>query len=1153
MLEFLKVENRGIVDLIVSFFYDHFYGGVIPLFCIVVFLSILGYYAYFTKIYSVYKKDEKNGNIFKKKYLEERQKAKSYSVDGIFSIIELYISKVIGFVVSRLDKIEFKAFNEFCVKLFGIKLDVAKRAEYVVKEFPINDNEFFHHKERAFDIDAQFSAVQQGRFVNGKPVSDYMEFYIPIQKWKNIFTQALIVFLSSFVLFSVVIIPNNTIGYVAPNIKEDNYYLNAKSEIIENPKLSVFGDADVWTKEGEDELNAKVEEYALAMGMIKIDEAKGWNYTSWGWIIKGGYAIALCISLSFFFSYIVYRRVSLVRAYKNPFIADNVEEAGAIKNAGLLRTEKIKIAASNKKAINFDRNAPLLFVGKTSGLAQDFGVVEALNIASVMYLSCFDIMQNVLIFGGTGGGKTFAIIRPLFQKILKISKMYENDVEKQEEIWDTKFSKLTEKAIKEGYLNEYKSIPWALLNVGSVLMDIKAQLPVDFSTTIAAFNLKKKPLIIGGKIENGEYSFDLIFSTPEKFIAFLGSVNSQLGGDGKSDMWTKQSMEKITCYMYVSFLFSKTNAGLRFMMDNKFKCWSPKFLYEITTVGGENLLAHCIYHITEELSTTAGQLKLGKYINDTVINSIKELLEGWYKLKQEAPETAMGIKVNMGADLSIFNNAEIAGFTSCYSEHSINLNEIYGRHTQFKMDTGTYSQGAKLVLLAGKTIIYENAKTRQSKYADRTLSMTKYISDNLSGNVPTVIDITYAPVDKLSDLGRELQNEFMKSMDDLKKEIGSIYDEEKTSYENLEYFVSEYARLKNSNEILKTPFSEDINKLVVRAIGIHDAFMNGESFAKQSIVLSKGFDKSVFTVKPNETAEQKRLRESLLLAYYRYEEARKLLDRDMVFFIKDEDQQLITIDKKGVCESDASFLNINRSTRVGFINASQHLSAYQAVVNEKSIVDNYTANHRTTFNMAVDDKDTVAAISTLVGKSTRYENKEAGNKLNIDGEASDQIIYAGLNKELEENWDVPHNPYIYADVFDLENEDVLGNFKDFGKTALWQIMPAKVQSMKLHYFKPDEILGYENFGRDEKNLKNDSNARDVAQSVDNLIKQAEEKYNTLVRDGTKENIDVVTDALFMKQSNAYCLVKLQRAGRTVVEQFDVNSNAHMNAQEEMIG
>lgn len=1155
MLEFFKADGRGIVDLVVQFFYDNFYGGVIPIFFIVLFISMIGFFIYFKKMYLVLKSS--NGDEINEKYLVKKQVVKSYSLDSIFSLIELYISKVIGCVVSVLKgRFELKIWNEFLTRLFFVSaspLNVESRAKYVVKEFPIEENEFFHHKERAFDMDAQFSAVQQGRMVNGKSVADYMEFYIPIERLKNIFTEALVVAAASFVLLSIIISPANTLGYVAPNIKQDNYYLNAKNEIIENPKISAFGDADVWTKQGEEELNAKVEEYALAMGMIKIDEANGWNYTSWGWIIKDGYAIALCLSLSFFFSYIVYRRVSLVRAYKNPYIDGNIEEFGALKNKFLLNTHKIKLAASNRKAMNFDRNSPLIFIGKTSGHIQEFGVVGALNIASVMYLSCVDIMQNVLIFGGTGGGKTFAIIRPLFQKILKISKMYEDSVEKQELIWDTKYSLLTEQAIKEGYLNEYKAIPWAKLNVGSVLMDIKAQLPVDFNSTIAGFNLKKKPLIIGGKVEDGEYSFDLTFKTPEKFIAFLESINSQLGGEGKGDMWNIQSMKKIKSYMDVAFLFSKTNAGLRFMMDNKFKCWSGKFFYELINIGGNNLLAHCIYHITEELSTTAGQLKIGAYINDTVINSMKELLVSWYELKKDAPETAMGIEVNMDADMSVFNNSAIAAFTSCYSEHSINLNEIAGRHTQFKMDTGNYAQGAKLVLLAGKTIIYENAKTRQSKYSDRTLSMAKYISDNLTGNVPSVIDITYAPVEKLSELGRELQNNFMKSMDDIKKEIGSIYDEEKTSYENLQYFVAEYKRLKDTSAILVTPFDSEVNQLVVNAINLHEAFMNSESFAKQCIVLGKGFDKSVFAVKPNETEEQKRLRESLLLAYYRYEEAKIILDRDMIFFIKDEDQQLITIDKKGVCESDASFLNINRSTRVGFINASQHLSAYQAVVNEKAIVDNYTANHRTTFNMAVDDNDTVTAISKLVSKTDKYENREAGENLMVDGVKTDQVIYAGLNTELEKNWDVPHNPYVFADVFDLENEDVLSNFKDFGKTALWQIVPNKVESLKKHFFKPENILGYENYGRDEKNLKNDSNLRDVVQSVSTQVKQAKDDYSKLKDESIRKDVEVITDALFMQQSNAYCLVKMQRAGRTVVEQFDINTNNHMDAQNELIG
>ena len=170
-----KIDNFSIIDIFIFFKEYIGAGGLISL--VFIALTIL-YFKGMSNTKKIANEEKEHGFSLEK----TKFKASTKIFNGVNLVLDTLIGKWVGvihkntwaYTLQALDKVLPDAVIE---KVVGLNRNFQERVDYMNKEFPLKENNFWHHKERAPDL-LDTSPIISGRWFNGEKVEKYLPAFI---------------------------------------------------------------------------------------------------------------------------------------------------------------------------------------------------------------------------------------------------------------------------------------------------------------------------------------------------------------------------------------------------------------------------------------------------------------------------------------------------------------------------------------------------------------------------------------------------------------------------------------------------------------------------------------------------------------------------------------------------------------------------------------------------------------------------------------------------------------------------------------------------------------------------------------------------------------------------------------------------------------
>ncbi|MBY4717553.1 TraM recognition domain-containing protein [Ralstonia mannitolilytica] len=1036
----------------------------------------------------------------------------------------------------------------------GMNFSFKHRVDLAQQHFDESQNAFWWNKTRAIDFRNR-SPVISGKWFNGKPVEDYLPYLISQKTIYRIIKNSVIVFLTSFVIFAVIYKPQVYIGWLAPSTKQA-LVKDIAEKMVANPSLVPEFRKDFWNAEEQAAVNSQVQQMAEPFAARMINNAQGYNYYWFGFLFKNGLLTDLFISLAIAAFFI---RRSYYKSYKSlhiPYIADSHEIAGYEKKVTKIDTHKRALSAANKRATNYDRKSPLIAGYISTGLFEKKGVIGALPAYTPIYQSILDKSQNTAGFGGTGSGKTELLVKPEIMSWFHIKNMYYNQQQAYNEIFDPRLNQLTPKAIAEGYLDTYRPLPDNPMSVSLSMMDIKGQIWKDLIPFIEEAHLSDDFIKIGAG--DDQYSVDPLANVYDasKLRDILNSIMSQLGSKDEGDFWNKKSKQLIEKFADLAILYHRTTKGYKYMTREMTKIWSLMFIYRLVCLDNDNhLLSHCVYSIFEEAELHPE--RMADVLTEQRVQSIQELMTNWLELS-EAKETQIGMKANMNSIMSDYSNDKLRPFLTGLGNNVIEIKEFWRLICAFDFPMEKYSTTGKTLLLMIKTLIFEEAVNRQSRFATRVIEISDFFKEAYPNLMVAEASVEAMPVLWLSkqqsvELLAKYQDRCEMIMEQLSKDKkGNFVKWESGHYQTeLKKIVSKFPDEPTVHEYHE-PMTAEILENAKKALEVAGKIRDLEPrFAeiKKSLEIAI-VDGSMFNSLETDSEEVKKTKREHMALFYEYQDAKTRIKREHMLFLGDEYQELITLDKSGGCMSDYNFWNIARSTNTKGFLLTQTINAYEMKIGKEPAA-NFLNQMRTQIYLSTEDKTTSEAVSKLAGVSDVFESPLLNKTLKDNGKDTDFIIYDNFNayissaietnKNLQANKqpllkEYPYTENIFANGESIEVKDD-GDFSQLFSSIFNKKEAFDIPSMKNHFLDEKGIKEYKAEGSDATGVR--SNSDQIQDGWARTQDEMENKYQAYLRDGFRKDAYIISESDFNEQSNVHGFIVAQRAGMVLKEQVIV--------------
>jgi len=984
-------------------------------------------------------------------------------------------------------------------------LSFKSRVKMAEEEFDKGENAFWWNKERAPDFRG-ISPVISGRWFNGKPVENYMPMLAAPRNFYQVVKAGVLVFVVAAVLSLAIYHPDMSFGFTPERVLADQIVA-----VVKNP--AVWGSDQVTEDQKEDRA------YSMVLG--------------------SDYTIFTRVFFSLFFAlgvagvFVERRYFVMFKKLGVPFVKDNYEEFAYHNRIEEIRTYKRNLSAANTRATGFSRNAPLVCNFQSSGAFEEKGVLNTRRAGQPLTLSLEDMAQNTQTYGGTGSGKTELILKPMAKAVCMLKNQYLRYEESYSELFDLRTDTLTDKGIAEGYLKVYRKLPVPSISIAMTVMDIKAQLWKDLVETVQKAHLQKRFQIIGPDADSGELAVDLLSNCdPAKFVSFINSLESQMGGEMSNDFWKKSGLKATKHISDIAYLYARTTGAREYMRKHNIKVWSPMFVQNLAVYDSTSELLHaCVSAIQYDLENHPE--RLADVFTVERVKSVEYMLTEWQTMPAE---TKGGIQATLSVMLAGFENASLSVFMTGVGENIVEIGQLWNMLTAFNFDTDRYGNAGKFVLLFIKTLMFEEAARRQQRYSTRMTQIAKTFETEFPGAFKITPAIEVIPMNWLGSQAQRLADKYYELCEIIQSVDG-------------QWTVGSYAaKLKVlAVENLDDTSAECINQMAREALAVAEQIYKLEPRHASECVSMGAFNPSILNAVEGDTQDQAKRKEELMHLYYQYEDATTRVKREHMLFMGDEYQQLITVDKTGGCYNDSNFPNISRSTAFKYFVATQTYAAYVEKVG-KEVADNFLNQMRNQYYLGSEDESTGKMVETLAGKADVFDNPFKGIELKSAGKPTGVFGYNNFNalvsRAVNENMRKAgfNKAYQYDhDVFTVaEPIELPVNAIGFNKivSSIFNTKPKlELASMKEHFLDESKIPAYRRTGSASQGYQDNKDAIQSAWSESR--DKMNSSYQSFLTQNVKKDVPIYSASEYVAQGNIHAFVIVQRAGMTIKDQVIV--------------
>lgn len=989
-------------------------------------------------------------------------------------------------------------------------LSFKSRLTMAEEEFDKNENAFWWSKERAPDF-RNISPVISGRWFNGKPVEAYMPMFMAPRNFYQVVKAGVLVFFVTAVVSLALYRPDMTFGFTPERVLADQIVAVAKND-------GVVGDSQASQDQKID---------------VAYDLVLGSDMTTIPRIL-----FALFFSIGVACVFVERRHFALFRKHGIPFVKDNYEEFAYQNKAEEIQTHKRNISAANTRATGFDRVTPLVVNFQSTGAFEEKGIFNTRRKGERVIQSLTDMSQNTQLFGSTGSGKTKLILEPMASAFCALKNQYLSTEEAYSEMFDLRMDRLTQVAIDAGCLKHYRKLAEPKISVAMAIMDIKSQLWKDLMPIVEKYHLQDKFQIIGADAEAGELAVDPLSNLdPEKFVAFINSLESQMGGEMSNDFWKKSGLKTTKHISDISYLCARTTGGREYMRKHNIKVWSAAFIQNLAVYDSTSeLLNSCVAWIQYDLEEHPE--RLADVFTLERVRSVEFMLTEWQTMPTE---TKGGIQATLSVIMAGFENAKLSVFMTGVGENIVEVGQLWNKLTAFNLDTDRYNNAGKFILLFIKTLMFEEAAKRQMRYSTKMIQIANRFKAEFPNVFQVIPSIELIPVSWLGKRAQQLVGQYQELCDLIQGIEG-------------EWVVGSYsvklAALAQENKEDTSP--ECVNQMAREALMLASKIYELEPRHAKECVSMSAFDPTVLNARDIDTEQQAERKEELMHLYYQYEDATTRVRREHMLFMGDEYQQLITVDKSGGCYNDSNFPNISRSTAFKYFVATQTYAAYVEKVG-KEVADNFLNQMRNQYYLGSEDKSTGEMVESLAGKTDLFDNPFKGIELKNNGKATGTVGYnnfnayvsraVGENKQrsgFNKNYKYDFDLFSTAEPLEMSVEDV--KFDDIVSSIFNGKSKAELVSMKNHFLDESKIPGYRRTGSASQGYQDNKDA------IQSAWAEARDKMNTshqqFLTQNIKKDVPVYSASEFVSQGNIHAFVIVQRAGMTIKDQVIVAPDSY---------
>lgn len=352
-------------------------------------------------------------------------------------------------------------------------------------------------------------------------------------------------------------------------------------------------------------------------------------------------------------------------------------EARALAHTGYLR--------QFHHATGYLKGSPLFKVGDATGAMRVRGDLTAPIAGQSICLDRESLFQHLLVFGGTGDGKTTAILKPLMAQVLA----------------EPHFG---------AYVTDAKGVLWRdAEQIAKSLGRSKDIVKIGTGPTDLGVN-------ITGKLD------------PNQIAAVMRSVLTQMSGNRTDSFWSDMAANVMRHVLTIGRAYAETPEGKRTTGALRpYSLWwayravlDEKILYDaITVVEREMGLHHQDINATKGVDREGfdeAALSAKRVSSKDVLASRHYLMTAW---KTMADKTKSGIIANISQLMDGFSNAAVLRdrFICGREDKTASLDApLNGKIALVTLNTMDDGLPARLVAILLKTVLYREARLREAAF-----------------------------------------------------------------------------------------------------------------------------------------------------------------------------------------------------------------------------------------------------------------------------------------------------------------------------------------------------------------------------------------------------------------------------------------------------
>lgn len=319
-------------------------------------------------------------------------------------------------------------------------------------------------------------------------------------------------------------------------------------------------------------------------------------------------------------------------------------------------------------------STPVFRLGQSTGRLWFRGSLQSPMPGTPMVLSALDITKHMLVMGGTGGGKTSQVAKPMISRVCEFRK--------------------------------------AGLPINMYLTDGKAVLYQTLLEQAQKFGIEDDVAIIGTGV--GQYRVDLLDGVePQLFADVMNSVASQLGGGRGDSFWPRMASSLVLQTSVILQAAELTQWGTRWQEQNNARLYSINQIIRYS-MDPEALFDGPISAVLTALQTAGEYSSVAELDGPALHNAIEQRVGFWENL---ADATKSGVWANVLDALQLFlfdddisrgfaDGARMDGYKMLSPMQLFNGGKLIGT----SISTAAYGAAGRLVLVMLKTLFMRSAR-----------------------------------------------------------------------------------------------------------------------------------------------------------------------------------------------------------------------------------------------------------------------------------------------------------------------------------------------------------------------------------------------------------------------------------------------------------